>query len=224
MSIAVDHVFVCCAEGAPEAKLLLDIGLVEGAGNTHPGQGTANRRFFFASGYLELLWVADHEQARSERSARTRLWERWSGRHAGVSPFGIVLGPTSKEVPEPPFPAWSYRPEYLPADQVIYFADGTTLQEPELVYLPWSNPRLSVAGQPVDHRIPIYDLISVSAGLPDSIVHSAASEVARRAGYVSYYHSDTPELRLVFHAGQALRYDLRPALGLLLIGVPDDAA
>ena len=224
MSIALDHVFVCCAEGAPEAELLLDIGLVEGSGNTHPGQGTANRRFFFASGYLELLWVADREQAQSEYTARTRLWERWSGRHAGISPFGIVLSPTGDEVPAPPFPTWPYRPEYLPGDREIYFAEGTTLQEPELVYLPWPNPRQSVTGQPVDHRIPLFDLISVSAGLPDSIVHSTASEAARRAGYVSHYPSETPELRLVFRAGKALSHDLRPALGLLLEGVPDDAA
>jgi hypothetical protein len=28
----------------------------EDSSNTHPGQGTANRQFFFNNAYLELLW------------------------------------------------------------------------------------------------------------------------------------------------------------------------
>jgi hypothetical protein len=43
-----------CSKGAPEAEALLRVGLREGAGNTHPGQGTACRRFFFENAYLEL--------------------------------------------------------------------------------------------------------------------------------------------------------------------------
>jgi hypothetical protein len=192
VSIALDHVFVCCAEGAPEAQLLLDIGLREGSGNTHRGQGTANRRFFFAGGYLELIWVADPDEARSARTARTRLWERCSGRRAGVAPFGVGFGPTGAETPAPPFPARAYRPQYLPADRVIYFAEGTTLQEPELFYLAWPNPRAAVGTQPIDHRIPLFELLSVSAGLPDSVVRSAASEAVHRDGLLTRYHSENP--------------------------------
>jgi len=43
----VDHLFVCANLGAPEADSLIAFGLTEGAPNVHPGQGTANRRFFF---------------------------------------------------------------------------------------------------------------------------------------------------------------------------------
>lgn len=50
---AIDHLFVCCAPGAPEADTLVGLGFHEGSGNTHPGQGTANRRFFFRNAYLE---------------------------------------------------------------------------------------------------------------------------------------------------------------------------
>ena len=46
MSLELDHVFVNTAPGAPEADQLLSFGLVEGSSNVHPGQGTANRRFF----------------------------------------------------------------------------------------------------------------------------------------------------------------------------------
>jgi len=67
----LDHVFILCDEGAPEAAALLRIGIREGSGNTHPGQGTACRRFFFANAYLELVWVDDPPRpAASRRSAR----------------------------------------------------------------------------------------------------------------------------------------------------------
>ena len=54
--------------------MLLAAGLAEGSPNTHPGQGTANRRFFFESGFLELLYVHDELEAQSDLSAPTQLW------------------------------------------------------------------------------------------------------------------------------------------------------
>ena len=86
MAAVVDHVFVCCSEDAPEADALVGLGLVEGSGNTHPGQGTACRRFFFSNAYLELFWVRDPEEARSDMVAPTRLWDRWSQRGGPESP------------------------------------------------------------------------------------------------------------------------------------------
>ncbi len=47
MTIELDHFFILTDPGAPQAELLTEIGLVEGTPNDHPGQGTANRRFFF---------------------------------------------------------------------------------------------------------------------------------------------------------------------------------
>lgn len=76
MTFHLHHIFVCTAVGAPEAKDLPDAGLVEGSPNTHPGQGTANRRFFFESGFLELLWVHDEREARSTFTTPTHLWDR----------------------------------------------------------------------------------------------------------------------------------------------------
>ncbi|MDJ0592016.1 MAG: hypothetical protein QNJ72_18845 [Pleurocapsa sp. MO_226.B13] len=57
MTIELDHLFICSQVNAPEIDRLLDLGLVEGSSNTHPGQGTANRRIFFANLMLELAWV-----------------------------------------------------------------------------------------------------------------------------------------------------------------------
>src|SRR5438067_7512672 len=106
----LDHVFIRAAHGAPEAALLRDVGLLEGSGNRHPGQGTANRRFFFDNAFIELLWIDDARDAASDATRRTRLHERLDPA-GGASPFGICFRPGlgQKAVP---FPAWAYMPAY----------------------------------------------------------------------------------------------------------------
>jgi hypothetical protein len=108
--VELDHLFVWAHEGADEASKLIALGLAEGEPNTHPGQGTACRRFFFRNAYLELLWVRDPEQARAEPAALTGLWDRWARRDRGASPFGVGLRPVHPGVVDVPFRAWEYRP------------------------------------------------------------------------------------------------------------------
>src|SRR5881628_844205 len=80
MEFELDHVFICTEAEANEAERLADFGLIEGAPNVHTGQGTANRRFFFANAYLELLWVHNPAKAQAGAVNRTRLWPRWKDR------------------------------------------------------------------------------------------------------------------------------------------------
>src|ERR1035438_4241157 len=129
MSIELDHLFVCTAPGAPEAEELVRFGLLEGPPNRHTGQGTANRRFAFANAMIELLWVCDAQEAQSEGSRRTLLWERWSERKGKASPFGICLRPVASQDSVPPFPAWEYRPSYLPDPLAIHIGDSS-IEEP----------------------------------------------------------------------------------------------
>jgi Glyoxalase-like domain len=137
MQIELDHLFICTAPGAPEADALLRLGLNEATPNQHPGQGTANRRFSFANAMIELFWVTDPAEAQSEATRRTQLYDRWSHRNSGASPFGFCLRPTAPigliDTPAP-FPAWHYRPAYLPAAQFMEIAD-TSIEEPMWVYL-----------------------------------------------------------------------------------------
>lgn len=53
----LDHFFILTSPGAPEADALVQLGLIEGTSNAHPGQGTANRRFFFANTTIEFLYI-----------------------------------------------------------------------------------------------------------------------------------------------------------------------
>jgi len=125
---------MCTAPGAPAAEQLSRLGFQEGAPNQHPGQGTANRRFFFINAMLELLWVSNPAEAQHENTRRTLLWERWSGREQGASPFGICLPPIDSQGLGPPFPGWEYRPAYLPDPMSIHIGEGG-IAEPMWFYL-----------------------------------------------------------------------------------------
>jgi hypothetical protein len=222
MPPVLDHVFVCCDRGAPEAEALVAAGLVEGARNVHEGQGTANRRFFFEDGYLELLWVEDEAEARSEPAAQTRLHERWAGRHDGGCPFGIAFSTVEGGAFDPPFATWPYRPAYLPPDQAILFAQGTSLAEPELFCLPWPRRRDGAAAPP-RHPAGLERLVAVSVGLPDGCVPSQASRRAQAAGLVAFHRSARHELVLTLRARGDATFDLRPGLPLVLRGTEGGA-
>ena len=235
--VALDHVFVLCAEGAPEVARLSALGLVEGSPNTHPGQGTACRRFFFANAYLELLFVVDEAQARAEPARATRLFERWSGRRSGASPFGIVLRPldragdTAADLPlrgarpaddasaaaMPPFPTWSYRPAYLPQGFAIEVATGTPLDEPELFYLPFARRPDRISREPIAHGIPATEITAVSLGIPGLGARSAAARAVEETGAVAFAPAAEHLMTLTFDAGaRAVAADLRPDLPLVL--------
>jgi hypothetical protein len=85
----LDHIFICTDKNAPAADVLVDFGLVEGSSNVHPGQGTANRRFFFHNFMLELLWGENIEEMTSETTKPMRLYEKYILRGSEISPFGL---------------------------------------------------------------------------------------------------------------------------------------
>ena len=93
MSLRFDHVFVFVPPGAQAADLLVAAGLVEGPPNQHPGQGTANRRFFLANAMLELLWVheADAADAATQSNA-ARAIRRAAIMRASLARFGAAEG------------------------------------------------------------------------------------------------------------------------------------
>jgi hypothetical protein len=192
----------------------LRLGFVEGSGNTHPGQGTANRRFYFDNFMLELLWVTDPGEARNERTRRTRLWERCEGQDSQVSPFGIVFRSTGTPPAPPPFATWSYTPSYLPPGLAMQVAEGTTLCEPELFYLPFLK-RASSRTEPVAHALPIRRIRGLSVGLRGRDTLSAASRCAERERLVSYFEAPQPLLEIVFEGSPGMRIDLRPELPLV---------
>ncbi|MBD1995683.1 hypothetical protein H6G00_03460 [Leptolyngbya sp. FACHB-541] len=164
MAFEFDHLFICTDIGACEADRLVSFGLVEGTSNPHPGQGTANRRFFFHNAMLELLWIHDTDEAKSELIRPTRLWERWTNRKNSACPFGVCLRPTSSG-DTIAFSSWAYRPPYLP--EVLSIAVGTNsnvLTEPMLFQIPFGKrPDQYPADktQPLEHPVGLCEMTRI---------------------------------------------------------------
>jgi hypothetical protein len=216
VSPVVDHVFICCSVGGREADALTRLGIQEGSANTHPGQGTACRRFFFANAYLELLWVSDAREAQAEAVRPTRLWERWSHRDHGACPYGIVLRAGDDAAGgEAPFDSWSYSPQYLPPGLSFEVARATPLAGPEFFYVGFQRERARMGQEPVDHDLPLGALTGVTVWRP-GVGDSDAARSLQAAGLVDFHDSDEYGLELRFDEAVRDRADLRPALPLVL--------
>ena len=83
---------------------------------------------------IELIWVSDRKEAQNQHTKRTLLWERWSGREANASPFGICLRPADPRNQVPPFQAWEYRPAYLSEPLCMHIVEAG-IEEPMWIYL-----------------------------------------------------------------------------------------
>src|SRR4051795_12503434 len=87
----LDHIFITTDSPDQSVNALQEFGLTEGSPNTHPGQGTACRRFFFENAYLELVWVTSENELKSPAIAETNLWERSRYQETNYCPFGICF-------------------------------------------------------------------------------------------------------------------------------------
>lgn len=202
--------------------LKLALGLAEGQPNRHPGQGTANRRFFFHNAFLELLWVEDELEVRSEVIRPMGLWERWQYRHTGASPFGLALrsaqsgaGPVKL-----PFNTWAYRLPYLPRSLQIDVAENSVhLDEPLLFYIPFGGRPDTFPPerqQPLAHPAGIKAITSLRFNLPQTRPLSPALAALEQAGLVQFSLGQDSLAEVTFdQAQQGQAADFRPALPLL---------
>jgi len=216
----LDHLFVWASPGGPEADHLVAAGLTEGEPNTHPGQGTACRRFFFRNAFLELVWVHDPAEAQEESARPLGLWPRIAGRAAGASPFGLALRPGCPDDGGVPFPAVEYRPAYLPAPLAIHVGRDVPPSEPLWFYLGFSRrpddpgwPRRQPLNHPAGVRvITNIRLAGPGLGSPSEVARAAAGvrgiELAEGSDHVAEVTFDEGVLGRVA--------DLRPALPLVL--------
>jgi len=215
--IEIDHLLICTEVGARGADALKAFGLTEGSRNTHPGQGTANRRFFFQNTMLELAWVHDAEEARSEITRRTMLWERCTIRSRDVSPFGIGFHPTSAAT-DAPFPVWKYQPAYLPSDISFEIGEPTLLNEPMWFYMSFGLRPETMPDdrrQPMVHRVGFKNLTSVRVSIPARTLSPTAQAVAQ-SGCVEIELDSEHLLTLAFdNKLQQRQHDFRPLLPLM---------
>ena len=218
--IEIDHLFICTDRPAAEAARLSALGLCEGSPNSHPGQGTANRRFFFHNAMLELLYLVDAAEADSDLTRPTGLHARLTApTGAHVSPFGECFRPRDPARPECPFPAWDYRPGYLPPALGISVAMAP-LREPMWFHLAFGVRPERVPPpqrQPLLHAAGLREITSVALVVAGREPLSAAAQCAIDAAGLSLRQGGEPLLEIGFdHRVQRQTRDLRPGLPLLL--------
>ncbi len=211
MTIELHHFFILTDPGAPEADLLSEIGLIEGACNDHPGQGTANRRFFFRNSMLELLYVRDPNEATNGRGSRLRFVERTAD--AKASPFGLIVKATDK-LASLPFPGWRYCPEYFQSDQCFHVGDNSDLlQEPLCICMPLGLSLLESQLPPQNSNRTVTEIrISVPVVRP-----SLTLEAMAECEGVTLRLNEPHRLELVFNEEQEGKSnDMTPNLPLVV--------
>lgn len=161
----IDHIFIFSANQGKEAEELIDFGFTEGSSRVHPGQGTVNRKFYFENFFLEILWVINEDEIKSDLVSPTKLWERSNFEKNGVSPFGICL--VNTEDTNIIFEnSLKYQPDYFPKGLEI-----EVLTNEKANYLPWTF-RLPFKGEkkkttePIIHKNDISELTKVEFGIP----------------------------------------------------------
>lgn len=219
--VELDHIFIATARGASEADKLVERGFSEGSPNRHAGQGTANRRFFFRNAMLEFLWIDNEEEIQSEITRPTLLHERLHRSDPMVSPFGVCFRPANREAASAPFPAWSYKPAYLPDHLRIEIGRDTPLAEPMWFFLSFSaRPDQAPPGsrQPLQHANGFREITSARIAVPSRHDLSPAAQVAQVHG-VALVQESAHGLEIEFdHGGRGVRYDFRPGIPLVVRG------
>jgi hypothetical protein len=212
MDLKLDHVFILVKPDAQVADRLLEQGFQEGPSNTHPGQGTANRRFYFANGMLEYIWVRDAHEANTGPGRDLRFPERAADPTA--SPFGMIFVPDTNSVsPTKPFPGWHYQPAYFPPPREFHVgANSHNLAEPLCFYFPFHDPGVP---KPQPHRNPqtISEIVISTPSADTAGVLALVAQADRLSVRSGQEH--LMEITLDHHdAGHIADY--RPALPLLL--------
>jgi hypothetical protein len=168
-----------------EADTLVSAGFVEGSNRVHPGQGTRNRKFYFENFFLEIVWIHDEEELKSEQMAPTCLWERANHSIYGLSPFALCLAPTEDSVVL--FRnSIRYQPSYGPEGNA--FSILTHKKHP---YLPWTCrlPRMSRwtgIEEPMRHSPGMRKLSKVIFGIPVPDFHNSFTNLLQNSSIVFF--------------------------------------
>lgn len=87
----IDHIFIFTNTQGEIAEELIAFGLTANESRVHKGQGTMNRTFSFSNFFLEIAWVCNESELKSELVKPSGLWQRAEYFANEFSPFGLVI-------------------------------------------------------------------------------------------------------------------------------------
>lgn len=191
--LQLDHLFILVSPQAPEADALLDIGLLEGPSNAHPGQGTRNRRFFFNNTTLEFLFIHDIAEAMNGAGKRLQLMERAIA--ADGSPFGLIARWSDTDS-EPQYPHWKYQPDYFPKPMSFFVGNNArNFAEPICICMPPSLPKSDKTPSPNN---PDWVLTQLTLSVPGSLPSETLSTFGE-CNLVTIKHNEDHHVTLTFN-------------------------
>ena len=168
----VDHIFIFSDNQGKEAQELIDFGFTEGSSRVHLGQGTTNRKFHFENFFLEILWVINETEIKSDLVSPTQLWERSNFSKNNISPFGLCLVNT-KDTDVIFENSLKYQPDYFPKGlEIEVLTNEKANYLPWIFRLPFKGEKKKIA-EPTIHKNKISELTKVEFGIPFFDVNSA---------------------------------------------------
>lgn len=114
----IDHIFIFTNDHGKVADQLVSFGFTEGSSRIHKGQGTTNRKFYFENFFLEILWVHDEDETKSNLVKSTGLGQRANYQTNGFSRFGLCVVNTD-ETNDLFEKSLKYQPDYFPVGLFI---------------------------------------------------------------------------------------------------------
>lgn len=209
----IDHIFICVETPELVAQILKNFGLSEGEPNTHRGQGTANKRFFFQDFFLELLYVDNEDDLKSATTAPTKLYERFFDKTKATSPFGIIFCPSDNEIKLDNFPTQAYNPKYLPSPLTMTIIDGLNT-DPLYFYFDFLTDSSRANYTKTQHKNGISKMTSMSIAQPNT--GSKIQQEFEKHHIISFKENDTHLLEISFDdERRGKSHDFRPALPLI---------
>ena len=153
----IDHIFIFTDTKGKIADELVSFGLIANESRVHQGQGTTNRTFSFENFFLEIAWVHNEQEIKSDLVKPVGLWHRAEYFKNKYSPFGLII--KNNEESDYLFEnAYKYQPEY--------FAKGMAFQvlqnnnQPDLPWtcrMPFRNEK-TIGSNPTNHKNKMHSL------------------------------------------------------------------
>lgn len=193
----IDHIFIFSNNNGKEAEKLVEFGLTEGSSRIHSGQGTMNRKFYFENFFLEVLWVCNESEIRSELTSKTKLWERSRFMENNYSPFGLCLV-NSKSTDKLFEQSEIYQPSYFPEGMSIDIITNEKSQNlPWTFRLPYRDEK-KAHNEPTNHNNGIRKLTRVEFETPLNKDENGFKYYFERTGNIDFKSTSRNHLNLEF--------------------------
>lgn len=218
--LVVDHTYLWVDKGAPQMKLLENVGL-QPYGNiqVHEGQGTASQAVLFKNMYLELAWV-ENEQELTDfiagggvATAPPKNWQE-----TGESPFGVGLHYRTEDTPHLPIKAKNTASaEWMPEGSSIQEIEQTSPYAPIVFILHGPLAYWDCPEKETTHDLGAKFLTGVTITVTRLDNLDQLTPQLSEHGVVALKEGDMPLLELTFddHV-QGKTLDFRPAMPLII--------